>query len=123
MDPAATPPAPSCRGVLRTPRLLVYVAAALSFGGYVHGGGVAASASSVRKASTCAPKKPALVKTKAKRKQQPAIKAKAAATKRATAADCAPPRRTVPAKRKPTTASKRKRTPVSKHTMTSKRSF
>ena len=37
MDSAATPLAPAYRGVLRAPRLLVYVAAALSFGtGYVH---------------------------------------------------------------------------------------
>jgi hypothetical protein len=37
MDPAATPLAPSHRGVLRAPRMLVYAAAALSFAaGYVH---------------------------------------------------------------------------------------
>ena len=36
MDPAATPLAPSYRGVLRAPRLLVHLAAALSLGaGYV----------------------------------------------------------------------------------------
>jgi hypothetical protein len=37
MDPAATPLTPTYRGVLRAPRLLVYLAAALSLGaGYVH---------------------------------------------------------------------------------------
>jgi FtsP/CotA-like multicopper oxidase with cupredoxin domain len=96
-------------------------------GARVVGSGAAASerASSVKKASTCAPK-PALVKKKSKRKlarKPPAMKAKAAATKRTTDATCAPPKRTTPAKHKRTAASKRKRTPVSKHKMTSKRSF
>jgi hypothetical protein len=37
MDPAATPLTPSDRGVLRAPRLLVYLTAALSLGaGYIH---------------------------------------------------------------------------------------
>jgi hypothetical protein len=89
----------------------------------VAGGGLPASASSVPKASSCAPAKPALVKKKTKRKvvkKKPAIKAKPAAAKRkTTTASCAPPKRTTPAKSKRTPVSKRKRSPASK--MTSKR--
>jgi FtsP/CotA-like multicopper oxidase with cupredoxin domain len=91
------------------------------------GGAVAmastASASGVKKASSCAPKKPALVKKKTKRKvvkksvpKQRPLKAKASASKRKPAiASCAPAKRTTPAsKHKPSPVSKRRRSRVPK---------